>query len=563
MSFLRLLAAVLVACVAAGAVWWYADRPVPVAAEWSQPLSSVSFAPFRRGESPLTKVYPTPQEVEQDMASIVGRAKGIRTYTSREGLEVVPALAEKYGIKLTLGIWLGSDRAINEQELAAGIKEANDHPDAVQRVIVGNEVLLRGDLPPEELIGYIRRVKAAIHQPVSTADVWAFVLKYPEVGRELDYITVHILPFWDDEPIGLDGVEDYTVKILDRVRQTFPGKPVLIGETGWPSIGRDRGPAVVDVVHEADFVRRMANLGERLGFDYNIVEEFDQPWKSALENTVGAAWGVMEADRVNGKGVPKFAMTGPVTQVADWRIRAGWAITLGAIASLLFARSLPSFTAMLTFAAAAQFLSWLMVSSGFHSHEVTYRTWQYYWLALRIGLPALLFLAILGQARDRLAGLPGRDAWHGRTWMALSAAYAVGWSLFLLFDGRYRDIPEFDFCLPVGGVLALAAINLMRGAGLRAALSLDGLFPGGAPRFARWLGWALVAGAILSCLSEAVALAGGRDFIAAHPSIPAQLPLLLKGLVWNREMDLWSAMQLLWALPFLLVRKPAKRQAPA
>src|SRR6201996_5941697 len=159
MSFLRLIAAILVAAIAAGAVWWFADRPVPVAAEWSKPLSSLSFAAYRRGESPITGVYPTPAEVEQDMKILVGRTNGIRTYTVHEGLEQVPALAEKYGLKLTLGCWLGRDLANNEKEITALIDQANAHPDSVQRVMVGNEVLLRGDLTPDQLIDYIHRVK--------------------------------------------------------------------------------------------------------------------------------------------------------------------------------------------------------------------------------------------------------------------------------------------------------------------------------------------------------------------------------------------------------------------
>src|SRR5271156_4371610 len=120
MHFLRLVAAVILAGMAAGAVWWFAGRPGPGAGEYSQPFSSMSFAAYRRGESPLTHVYPTPFEVEQDVQVLVGRTRGIRTYTSREGLEGLPELAEKYGLKMTLGIWLGRDKAINELEMAAG-----------------------------------------------------------------------------------------------------------------------------------------------------------------------------------------------------------------------------------------------------------------------------------------------------------------------------------------------------------------------------------------------------------------------------------------------------------
>jgi exo-beta-1,3-glucanase (GH17 family) len=570
MHFLRLVAAVFLAGIAAGAVWWFADRPVPVAAEWSQPFSSISFAAYRRGESPLTGRYPTPAEIEQDMAILVGRTHGIRTYTTHEGLEVVPALAEKYGLKVTLGCWLGADLALNEREVAALIEQANAHPDSVQRVMVGNEVLLRGDLTPDQLIGYVRRVKAAIKQPVSTADGVSFVLKYPQVGRELDYITVHILPFWDDYPLGVDEIERDTVAVIDRMRETFPGKPILIGETGWPSIGRNRGPAAVTVASEADFVRRMAKLAAEHDFDYNIVEAFDQPWKSALEGTVGAAWGVMEAERVHGDGVMKFPMTGPVPQVADWPIRAGWAIALGVVATLLFARSLPSFAATLGFALAAQILSWLMITTIFHAHEVTYRPWQYWWLILRIALPALLFGAMAARLRDWLIrdDSDGARLWLGRLVMPATAAYAIAWSLLLFFDGYYRDIPELDFCLPVGGLLTMAVIRLSLarhpGESWREALSIAEIFPGWHDRrLSLAIGWLLVVMAPLTLVGESWALAVGRDFITAHPTFTEQLPYLIKGLVWNREMDLWSAMQLLWAVPFLLARTPEERKGPA
>ncbi len=562
MSFFRLIAAVLAAGIAAGAVWWLADRPVPVAAEWSGPLSSASFAAYRAGESPLTHQYPSPAEVEQDMQILVGRAKSIRTYTAREGLEHLPELAEKYGMTMTLGIWLGGDKAINEQELAAGIQEANEHPESVKRVMVGNEVLLRGDLTPEELIGYIRRVKQAVKQPVSTADVWAFVLKTPQVVNELDYVTIHILPFWDDEPVALDDAEKHMVDIVGRVKAAYPGKPLLIGETCWPSIGRNRGPSRVNVVNEADYIRRVANLAARLDFDYNIMEAFDQPWKSELENTVGAAWGVLEADRDQGRGIEKFPMKGPVEQVATWHIRAAWSIALGAVATLLFARGLPSFGATLTFAGAAQILSWLAVTGGFHDYEVTFRTWQYYWLPLRIALPALLFLSMLPQLRAFLAGTEARDPLHGRWLLTAAAIYAAGWSFLLIVDGRYRDIPEFDFALPVGGLLVLAAVRLSRGANWRDAVSIDTLFPGRHHGLLVTLGWLLLALAPLSLMGEAWALAIGRDFIAAHPTFGEQIPYLLDGLVWNRETNLWAAMQLVWALPFLLLKR-LKRPAAA
>jgi hypothetical protein len=317
-------------------------------------------------------------------------------------------------------------------------------------------------------------------------------------------------------------------------------------------------------------VRRIAKLAADHDFDYNIVEAFDQPWKSALEGTVGGAWGVMEADRVHGKGVMKFPMTGPVEQVADWPVRAAWAIGLGIITTLLFARSLPGFAAALVFAIAAQILSWLLITTIFHTHEVSFRPWQYWWLILRIALPVLLFGAMAARLREWLTpdDSDGGRLWLGRLVMPASAAYAIAWSLLLFFDGYYRDVPEFDFAVPVGGLLVMAAIRLTIARNpdetWREALAIEDLFPGRYNRrIVRAIGWLMLAMAPLSLVGESWALAVGRDFISAHPALGDRLPYLLKALVWNREMDLWSAMQLLWAVPFLLARTPAAPKATA
>jgi exo-beta-1,3-glucanase (GH17 family) len=561
--------ALAISSVAAALLWFVLDRPVAVQPSWNEPLRSVSFAPFRRGQSPLTKTYPSPAQVDQDLQALVGVARGIRTYTSREGMDVVPDLAAKYGLKVIFGAWLGTKTETNDLEVNALITAANAHPDAIERVLVGNEVLLRRDLTPEQLIGYIRKVKAAVKQPVSYADVWAFYLKHPEVGREVDFITIHILPFWEDEPVAVDKVEEHIVRIVDKIRETFPGKPILIGEAGWPSLGRDRGPAVVSTVNEARFVRQMADIAKRHDFDYNIVEAFDQPWKSALENTVGASWGVFDIDRK-----AKFGMSGPVTEVADWPLRAGIAIVAGIGATVLLGRSVAGFGALLLLACLTQVLSWLTVTSIFHAQAVSFRWWQDIWLILRGGLPVLMSVAIVGRSADFLGNpasttaLPsgGRKCWLQGGGLALvSTGYALIWTVLLFVDGRYRDIPVIDFAVPAFGIAALALIRAVlarrQGWSWSQGLAFDGLFqcvlpPGWGGRLAAGL---LVA-AVLSLGSEGVAVIG-EDFAKDHPTLAEQVPLVLEAMVSNREMILWAAMQVLMAVPYWFCRGSSGHKA--
>lgn len=291
MRIVLVLIAVAVTALISLTGWWWFNRPVPMALTFDEPFPSVSFASFRRGQSPITGDYPSPAQVEEDLKSLVGVTKGIRTYTSREGLDVLPALARKHGIEVTHSAWLGKKTDINAKEVQELIKSANANPDVIKRVIVGNEVLLRQDLSPEQLIAYIRQVKAAVKQPVSYADVWAFYLRYPQVADEVDYLTIHILPYWEDEPIGVEQSAEHIVKIYRMIQERFPGKKILIGEAGWPTRGRNRGPAAVNMENAAYFVRTLAQVSKQNGFDYNVVEAFDQPWKAKLEGTVGGFWG--------------------------------------------------------------------------------------------------------------------------------------------------------------------------------------------------------------------------------------------------------------------------------
>ena len=583
MRLISLIFALLISLLGAGALWFHYNKPVPVDYAWTEPLHSVSFAPFRRGQSPLTRVYPTPQQVEEDLQSLVGKTRGIRTYTAREGMDVVPSLASKLGLKVTFSAWLGSAKeakgqAINESEVSSLIRLANQYPNEIERVIVGNEVLLRGDLKPEELIAYIRRVKAAVKQPVSYADVWAFYLKYPEVVKELDFLTIHILPFWEDEPVGIDHAEENVLKIVERIRQAFPGKPILIGETGWPSIGRERGAAVVSTVNEARYVRQMANIAAKYDFDYNIVEAFDQPWKSALENTVGAAWGILDIDRK-----PKFPMTGPVTEILDWKLRAGLALAAGGLATLWLGRRLKGGVPHLTLAVIAQLLAWLAVTSCFHAEAVAFYLWEDAWAVLRGGLAVLLawlllqrLTALLDQpalalddgAATTIAfgqAVNGKRRWTAELLILGYGAYAAVWTFLLTVDGRYRDIPFIDFSVPVIGVTLLIVVRMVlavrQGGSIRSALALSGLMgrSGGRDRLLRWVGYGLPILAVTTPLSEGLFLLIAQDFIKEHPTFAQQWPLMLHAMVVNREILLWSVMAVMMAIPFLADRRMCRK----
>jgi len=587
-AWLALLFSVLVAA----ALWIGVARPRTLAVEWQGPLKSASFAPFRDGQSPLEEVFPSVQQIEEDLLRLKGVFEGLRTYSVTGGMDAVPALAAKHGFALTLGAWLGRGPLDNERELKALVATANRYPDAVKRVIVGNEVLLRGDLKPDRLIAHIDRVRAAIRQPVSYADVWAFWLKYPQLAAHVDFITIHVLPYWEDEPVAEADAAAHLMAQIERIRTAFPGKPILVGETGWPTEGRSRGPAQASIPAAAQYLRTLPALAARHGFDYNLVEAFDQTWKARLEGTVGARWGLFDAERRR-----KYGLAGPVWPLPNAGLRAGAAIALGVAFALLLLPLARSAAAAAALALCAQWLAAGVVESVYHALRLTIAPASFTWMAqhlvhalyarglaapvldalylplLRdfvgpqarlvgwaIALFALGFaLVFLRWARALLAGRPaGRAARLARTGFALYAVSMVVFAAMFATAGRYMDIPLPHAILPLGALGTLLCIaRLQPGASpQRCALSpADN-------SFGRHAGWLLLLAALGCLWGEAGAMLGGEDFVVLHPSLREQVPLIAASILANCELLLWCAANLLLGLSFWLSVRGTRR-APA
>ena len=266
---------------------------------------------------------PTDTEIDADLQLLEGQVNAVRTYSVGGTLSDVPELADRHGLNVALGAWLDADRDKNEEQLRTVIDLANTHQNVV-RVIIGNEVLFRGDLKIEELARYLDRARASIGQPVGTAETWHTWLAYPELAQHVDFIGVHLLPYW--EGVAVDRAVDYSFSQLRRLQKTFPHKPIVIAEIGWPSRGRTRESAVASDANEALFLRRFLQRAEQEQIVYYVMEAFDQPWKAYLEGAVGSYWGVYDVNRH-----PKFAFTAPIVRVPEWHILAAASVAVALV----------------------------------------------------------------------------------------------------------------------------------------------------------------------------------------------------------------------------------------
>jgi exo-beta-1,3-glucanase (GH17 family)/cellulose synthase/poly-beta-1,6-N-acetylglucosamine synthase-like glycosyltransferase len=313
----RIGAAVAMVATAVVSFWASLDRPL-TAPDWSGPIKGLSYSPAGLySEADKDKVV-SEAVLRRDLEQLAKVTPRIRTYEMSNGRDRIPAIAKDLGLKVSLGIWLSGDSVRDELETTLAINAANAYPGVVDRVFVGNEVVgVRGELEPRELVAYIKRVRAGIRSAatqVGTADIWGTFLKHPELADGADFIAIHLLPYW--EGVTADDAMSYVLDNYARVQARHPGKQVVIGETGWPSEGRIKQASVPSPALQAQFLRRFLTVAEARGFDYYIIEAFDQPWKgnSGLEGAVGAFWGVFDA-----VGAPKFAFAGPLSSFPEWR----------------------------------------------------------------------------------------------------------------------------------------------------------------------------------------------------------------------------------------------------
>ncbi|MFH1155962.1 MAG: glycosyltransferase [Pseudomonadota bacterium] len=313
--------AVMVAAVTLS-FWAFINQPEQEP-RWPKIVPGFSFSPMRLGHDPIKGILPTVEEIEEDLKLLAGTCHAVRTYSTEGTQAQIPALAAKYKLNVNLGAWIGADEERNRRELETVIRLAGENRNVV-RVIIGNEAVLRGDLPLAKLLEYLDIARKRIDRPVSTAEPWHVWIRNIQLADHVDYIAAHMLPYW--EGVSCDIAVDYVVSCTDTLKKAFPKKPIVLAEVGWPSNGRTRRGAVASVSNQATFLRRFIDRASRESYIYYIMEAFDQPWKKTSEGAVGAYWGVYSVDRQ-----PKFPLIEPIVGIPSWHRLAGISVIVAAI----------------------------------------------------------------------------------------------------------------------------------------------------------------------------------------------------------------------------------------
>jgi exo-beta-1,3-glucanase (GH17 family) len=475
---LWLLAGAYLAIAAATLIFLgWTGRAVAVAEVPGGKVQCLSYTP--PDGNPAKGTVASPARIRADLEHLAQYTHCVRTYSVSHGLDYVPEVARALGLKVMLGIWIGMDARQNELEIARALELARTHRDTIDSLIVGNEVLLRREQTPAALRTYIQRVRAATDVPVTYADVWEYWLRYEQLAPEVSFVTVHMLPYWEDEPVRIERAVAHIAEVLERVQQAFQGKRVVIGEAGWPSMGRQRDGAVPSLVNEARFFREFTAYAAKHDVHYNFIEAFDQPWKRALEGTVGGQWGLFDA-----QSRLKFPLQGPVQEDPDWRVPfvaalaaavlvavlAGWlwrakmAWRAAAIAGLASCSAAALLVLQVRYLAAANRtpIEWLGSVTWFLSGWLVYVCST--WLIVRSMRDACA-VASLPSALHTLRCFD--SSWRGaervRAMLSLSRlVFLFGLAyigILLTLDSRYRDFPVMAAVLPVAALWMYSLVN--------------------------------------------------------------------------------------------------------
>jgi glucan 1,3-beta-glucosidase len=247
------------------------------------------FSLYEEGQKPGDII--SEAQVRRRMELLKPHTKWVRSFSCTEGNEWIPKVAKDLGIKTLVGAWLGNDDEINQREVEGLIKLAKEG--LVDIAAVGNEVMYRKDLTEEQLLDFIKKVKAEIpHIPVGYVDAYYEFSHRPRITELCDIILCNCYPFWEGCPF--ENSLDYMKQMYYQAKDAGKGKEVIITETGWPSQGENLKGAVPGEKSARDYFINTQLWSANDNIPVFYFSSFDESWKVGAEGIVGAYWGIWD-----------------------------------------------------------------------------------------------------------------------------------------------------------------------------------------------------------------------------------------------------------------------------
>jgi exo-beta-1,3-glucanase (GH17 family) len=288
------------------------------------PGNAICYSGYRQGQSPVTRVYPSREEICEDLLILARSWRYLRLYDcgphAQTVLDVIRAEALDFKVMLGLEMaaemsnphcpWgahysdetLAANRQANQAEVRRAVDLAARYSDIVFSVSIGNEASVEWTdhmVPVDRLVAYAGELKREVRQPITFCENYVpWTYKLEPLAAVLDFIAVHTYPAWEYRSIH-DALE-YTKQNYYSVVAHYPGKPVVITEAGWTTAANGRGidPHNASEELQAHYYEQLMEWTTGAGILTFVFEAFDEPGKGSGDPLEPEKhWGLFDVDR--------------------------------------------------------------------------------------------------------------------------------------------------------------------------------------------------------------------------------------------------------------------------
>ena len=298
------------------------------------------------------EIQPTLAQLKEDMIILEAmNIKFIRTYNVhydevKNLLKVISDLKKErpgFEMYMMLGAWIDCKNAFSEYqpihdqesdrnaiEIEEAVRLANQYPDIVKVIAVGNEAMVKWAtsyfVTPNIILKWVNYLQDLKKENKLPKDLWItssdnfaswgggdtiyHVKELIELYHAVDYVSIHTYPmhdthynpvFWgvneDDNQLtekqkidaAMLRAKIYAVSQYKSVHKYMTSlginKPIHIGETGWATHSNehygDEGSHAADEYKSAIFYKGIKDWSDSLGITCFYFEAFDEQWKDA------------------------------------------------------------------------------------------------------------------------------------------------------------------------------------------------------------------------------------------------------------------------------------------
>lgn len=286
--------------------------------------NAICYSGYREGQSPPSGVFPTYEQIREDLLILQRHWRYLRIYDCTPHAETVLQVIcnEKLPLQVMLGMGLAAEvsnyncpwggifsdeelranRLSNRAELERMIDLSNNYPKEVLALSIGNEASVEWNdhmVPVDSLIEMAKTLQKETRHPVTFCENYVpWTGKLKGLVEHLDVISIHTYPVWEYKSI--DEAVAYTQENYYAVKGRYPDKPVIITEAGWTTNSNGRGIDpwnASEDLQTAYYERLMQWVNEEKILTF-VFEAFDEPWKGSPDPYEPEKhWGLFTLDR--------------------------------------------------------------------------------------------------------------------------------------------------------------------------------------------------------------------------------------------------------------------------